>query len=179
MPPAASISAEHALECQDGDCGRPSREGILNIQQTAKAMQPVERARSLESLIDHIARRVRAARAVERPFFHLEFDGIFPDDVYASILHGLPGGTDYRPMSGRSKGHDRPDGTPTRVKIDLFPEYIRHLPADKRRVWRLMGRALCSRPVQAAFVERLAPGLEARFGAEFGKIGFYPIPILT
>ena len=35
-------------------------------------------------------------------------------------------------MSGRSKGNDLADGTHTRVKIDLFPEYIRHLPAEKR-----------------------------------------------
>jgi len=151
----------------------------LNIQHAAEATQPAERARSLESLIDHFARRIAAARAVERPFYHLEFDRIFPDDVYAAMLHALPVAADYRPMSGRSKGHDRPDGTPTRVKIDLFPEYIRHLPADQQRVWRVVGRALCARPVQAAFVERLAPGLKARFGADFAKTGFYPIPILT
>ncbi len=154
-------------------------EGILNVQHAAMATQPGERARSLEGLIDHIAQRIRAGPAVERPFHHLEFDRIFPDDVYAAMLHALPIAADYRPMSGRSKGHDRPDGTPTRVKIDLFPEYIRHLPEDKRRIWRLVGRALCSRSVGAAFVERLAPGLEARFGKNFAKVGFYPIPILT
>src|SRR6266487_1557098 len=154
-------------------------EGILNVQHAAMATQPGERARSVEGLIDHIAQRIRAAPAVERPFHHLEFDRIFPDDVYAAMLHALPIAADYRPMSGRSKGHDRPDGTPTRVKIDLFPEYIRHLPEDKRRIWRLVGRALCSRSVGAAFVERLAPGLEARFGKNFAKVGFYPIPILT
>ena len=155
------------------------QEAILNVQHVAEANQPVERICTLESLIDHIAQSIRAARVVQRPFHHLEFDRIFPDDVYAAMLHALPVAADYRPMSGRSKGSGRPDGAPTRVKIDLFPEYIRHLPADKRRLWRLVGGALCSRPVQAAFVERLAPGLEARFGADFAKIGFYPIPILT
>src|ERR1051326_2985669 len=151
---------------------------MLNGQQAAKA-QSAGRGRSLESLIEHVVERIRAAKALPRPFHHLEFDRIFPDEVYEAMLHALPVSADYRPMSGRSKGHDRPDGTPTRVKLDLFPEYIRHLPADKRRVWRLIGRALCSRPVQAAFVERLAPGLEARFGNAFAATGFYPIPILT
>lgn len=155
------------------------KEGILNVQRVAEATQPIEHAGSLENPIGHIVRRLMTARAVQRPFHHLEFDRIFPDDVYAAMLHALPVAAEYRPMSGRSKGSDRPDGAPTRVKIDLFPEYIRHLPADKRRVWRLVGHALCSRPVQAAFVERLAPGLEARFGKDFAKIGFYPIPILT
>ncbi len=151
----------------------------MNLQHVAKAVQPTERAPSLVRVIDHIASRILAARAVERPFHHLELDRIFPDDVYAAMLHALPVDADYRRMSGRSKGHDKPDGTPTRVKIDLFPEYIRHLPRDKRQVWGMIGRALRSWPVEAAFAERLAPGLEKRFGTNFAKIGFYPIPILT
>ena len=151
----------------------------MNIQHVASAIEPIERERSITSLIDHVVSRIRAARASERPFYHLEFESIFPEDVYAAMLHAMPSAADYRPMSGRSKGHDLADGTHTRVKIDLFPEYIRHLPADKRRVWRMVGNALCSRPVQAAFVERLAPGLEARFGKDFANVGLYPIPILT
>src|SRR5229473_720525 len=127
-------------------CGRR----FLNVQHVAEATQPIEHAGSLESLIGHIAGRIRAAKAAERPFQHLEFDRIFPDDIYAEMLHALPVAADYRPMSGRSKGSDRPDGAPTRVKIDLFAEYIRHLPAQKRRVWRLVGGALCCVPVQAA-----------------------------
>ncbi len=150
----------------------------MNIQQAAQTTA-AERGRSLDSLIAHIVERIRAARAVERPFRHLEFEEIFPDDTYAAMLHALPLSADYRRMSGRSKGHDKADGTHTRVKIDLFPEYIRHLPPDKRHVWRLVGRALCSAPVEAAFVERLAPGLKARFGTHFAKVRFYPIPILT
>jgi hypothetical protein len=151
----------------------------LNVQHVAKAAEAIERTPSLERVIDHIASRLMAARAAARPFHHLELDRIFPDDVYAAMLHALPVDADYRRMSGRSKGHDKPDGTPTRVKIDLFPEYIRHLPRDKRRVWSMIGRALRSRPVEAAFAERLAPGLEKRFGTNFAKTGFYPIPILT
>jgi len=95
------------------------------------------------------------------------------------MLTAMPVTTDYRRMSGRRKEDQRPDGTPTRVKIDLFPEYIRTLPAEKRPVWDLVGRALCSRDVQAAFVRRLAPQLERRFGAGYADIGLYPIPVLT
>ena len=69
---------------------------------------------------------------------------MFPDDLYAAILTNMPVASDYRPMHGRSKGHDLPDGTHTRVKIDLFPEYIRHLPPEKRALWDVVGRALCS-----------------------------------
>ena len=138
-----------------------------------------DRRRAVDRLASFIAQSVDAARAVEKPFFHLEFDRVFPDDVYAQILALKPESRDYRPMHGRSKGHDLDDGTHTRVKIDLFPEYIRGLPAEKRSLWDMVGRALCSDKVRQAFIRRLAPGLSKRFGAEFAKVGMYPIPILT
>ena len=140
---------------------------------------PHNRALAVAALSDEVARAVDAARAVEAPFFHLELDRVFPGDVYARMLALMPEASDYRPMHGRSKGHDLADGTHTRVKIDLFPEYIRHLPPQKRALWDVVGRALCSEPVKQAFIRRLAPGLSKRFGADFAKIGMYPIPILT
>jgi hypothetical protein len=138
-----------------------------------------DRRQAIERLSAFIVQSIDAARAVEKPFFHLEFDRVFPDDIYAKILTLMPEATDYRPMHGRSKGHDLTDGTHTRVKIDLFPEYIRNLPPEKRALWDVVGRALCSEPVKQAFIRRLAPGLSKRFGAEFAKVGMYPIPILT
>jgi len=138
-----------------------------------------DRCQAIERLSNFVMQSVDAARAVDKPFFHLEFDRVFPDDVYAQILALMPEATDYRPMHGRSKGHDLTDGTHTRVKIDLFPEYIRNLPPEKRALWDVVGRALCSQPVKQAFIRRLAPGLSKRFGADFAKVGMYPIPILT
>ena len=134
-----------------------------------------DRRRAAERLADFVAQSVEAARAVDKPFFHLEFDRVFPDDVYAQMLALMPNAADYRPMHGRSKV----EGTPTRVKIDLFPEYIRNLPAEKRALWDIVGRALCSETVKQAFIRRLAPGLSKRFGADFARTGMYPIPILT
>ncbi len=138
-----------------------------------------DRRRAVERLADFVAQSVENARAVEKPFYHLEFDRVFPDDIYAQILRLMPEPRDYRPMHGRSKGHDLDDGTHTRVKIDLFPEYIRGLPAEKRSLWDVVGRALCSDKVKQAFIHRLEPGLEKRFGKYFAKTGMYPIPILT
>ena len=138
-----------------------------------------DRRRTAERLANFIVGSIDGSRAVEKPFFHLEFDRVFPDDIYAQILTLMPESTDYRPMHGRSKGHDLRDGTHTRVKIDLFPEYIRNLPPEKHALWDVVGRALCSEPVKQAFIRRLAPGLSKRFGEQFAKVGMYPIPILT
>src|SRR5258708_980408 len=133
----------------------------------------------VESLISFAVASVEAARVVETPFLRLELDQVFPHDVYATMLRLMPLAADYRPVSGRAKRNNRPDGTPTRVKIDLFPEYIRHLPGEKRGFWDLVGRALRSAAVQSAFTSRLAPELERRFGVGIGALGLYAVPILT
>lgn len=139
----------------------------------------MERRRDVEALVDAVVAAIDAGRTVERPFFHLEFDRVFPDDIYRHMIAAMPAARDYRPLPGRNNGNLRKDGTSTRVKIDLFPEYIRHLAPGKLPVWDLVGRALCSGEVQAAFVRRLAPGLERRFGKNFASVGMYPIPVLT
>ena len=134
---------------------------------------------ALTRLIAFVVGSVGEARAVEKPFYHLEFDRVFPDDVYSAMIDAMPIAADYRPLRGRNDGNMRDDGSWTRVKIDLFPEYTRHLPAHKSAVWDLVGRALCSGELQSALVRALAPGLKRRFGEGFTDVGMYPIPVLT
>ena len=140
----------------------------------------MEKSESLENLIQFVVDSVRTAHADDAPFHHLQFDRIFPDDFYAQMVEAMPVAEDYRAMSGKSKvGSSRPDGKPTRAKIDLFPEYVRHLPPEKRAIWDATGRVLRSKELQSAFVQRLAPGLKGRFGENFAKVNMYPVPILT
>ena len=138
-----------------------------------------DRRQAVAWLTRYVVQSIEAAERHDTPFHHLRFSHFFPDSTYAAMLSAMPAAAAYRPMSGRSKGNDLADGTHTRVKIDLFSEYIRHLPWNERTVWEVIGRTLCSSEVQAAFVWRLAPGLERRFGSGFAKVGMYPIPILT
>jgi hypothetical protein len=140
-------------------------------------LKPGNRRLAVENLCDHVAAAVDAASSFDAPFTHLILDRVFPEDVYAVMLSNMPEARDYRPMHGRSKGHDLEDGTHTRVKIDLFPEYIRHLPPQKRAVWDVVGRALCSQKVKEAFILKLSLPLTRRFGKR--DVGMYPIPILT
>jgi hypothetical protein len=140
----------------------------------------MEKSESVENLIQFVVDSVRQAHADDAPFYHLRFERIFPDDFYAQMLEAMPVAEDYRAMSGKSKmGSSRPDGKPTRAKIDLFPEYIRHLPPNKRAVWDVAGLVLRSKELNAAFVQRLAPGLRRRFGEKFATVNMYPVPILT
>jgi len=135
---------------------------------------------SVNNLTHFVVDSVQNAHADDATFHHLRFDRVFPDDFYAEMLEAMPLAEDYRAMSGKSKmGSSRPDGKPTRTKIDLFPEYIRHLPPRKRAVWDVAARVFRSKKLEKAFVQRLASGLERRFGVNFAKVGMYPVPILT
>src|SRR5580698_2833677 len=143
-----------------GDRGRPRDE----VMDQSTELRPGSRRLAADRLRDFVVTSVDSALSSDAPFTHLVLDRVFPDDVYAAMLASMPEAADYRPMHGRAKGHDLADGTHTRVKIDLYPEYIRHLPPQKRAVWGVVGRALCSPEVCNAFVRRLAPPLARRFG---------------
>jgi len=141
-------------------------------------LKPAEKRETVARVSKFVAEAVDRAQGGETPFLHLVLDHVFPDDIYAAMLATMPEYDDYRPMHGRSK-HKDVKGASTRVKIDLFPEYVRHLPPEKREIWDIVGRALCSPAVKQAFIRRLAPALERRFGTNYAGTGFFPIPILT
>ena len=83
-----------------------------------------DRRRSVSRLADFIVQSIEGARAVEKPFFHLEFDRVFPNDIYAQILTLMPDPRTIDRCTDAARGTIFDDGTHTRVKIDLFPEYI-------------------------------------------------------
>ena len=134
---------------------------------------------ALANLTKYIVGSIDNAQTYDEPFFHLRFERVFPEDIYAAMLEKFPAPAEYRALPGRNKGNIQADGSSTRVKIDLFPEYIRSLPSEKHTVWDLVGRALCSKDVKQAFMRRLAPGLKRRFGDGHQDIGMFPIPVLT
>lgn len=133
-----------------------------------------DRKVAIDRLTQHVVAAVDSAHVGAAPFYHLQLSNIFPPDVYSAMLAAMPVAEDYRPMHGRSRNVNQ-----TRVKIDLFPEYIRHLPPEKLAVWQQVGAALRSEPLKNAFREMLAPALKKRFGKDFRSVGMFPIPILT
>jgi hypothetical protein len=55
----------------------------------------------LARLTDFLVESINRARASESPFYHLQFDRVFPDDIYAAMLREMPANTDYRALPGR------------------------------------------------------------------------------
>ena len=128
---------------------------------------------------EHVVHAVEAASDFAEPFYHLRLTDVFPADVYAALLESMPAREDYYAMSGRARKARGTDGTRARTKIDLFPETLRRLPARKKAVWMMAAEVLRSREIRDAFVRRMAPGLERRFGPGYASVGLYPFPILT
>jgi hypothetical protein len=102
---------------------------------------------AVATLTEFLVNSVENAQAHEKPFYHLQFTRVFPDDIYAAMLREMPVAADYRALPGRDNVNILDDGSATRVKIDLFPEYIRRLPKQKRELWDIVGRALCAIPI--------------------------------
>ena len=143
------------------------------------AQKAGSRPPAVGDVVDFVVGSIREAPEVRTPFLHLLLRDVFPDDIYAAMVAAMPGPASYRSMSGRSRSARRPDGTPTRVKVDLFPDFIRRFPAGQRGIWQLVGTVLRSRAIQAAFADRLAADIERRFGAGFERLRCFPVPILT
>src|ERR1051325_6752575 len=133
----------------------PSGRQRINRHYTrTRRRRDMARRAEAAKLASYIVQSIEQAKASEKPFYHLQFERVFPDDIYAAILREMPGANDYRALPGRDNVNILDDGSATRVKIDLFPEYIRNLPPQKRELWDIVGRALCSNEVRDAFVRR-------------------------
>src|SRR5215470_18361700 len=121
----------------------------------------------IRGTIEHVVGSIDAAEERREPFHHLHLAGVFPPDVYAAMLEAMPASGDYGEMSGRARDARANDGGAARTKVDLFPEGMLRLRKDKRVVWEVIGQVLRSAPVRDAFVRRLAPGLQQRFGSRY------------
>jgi hypothetical protein len=122
------------------------------------------------------------AGAVERavlrqdPFDHIYIEDVLDPESYRSLLSALPDRPAYHEL--RHLDAMRSDGSSTRLRMYLFPELLRNLPAEQRRVWMPIAQALCSNRLQDAFKRKFRAALEQRFGKPVKAIGLFPVPIL-
>lgn len=120
--------------------------------------------------------------AVERsPLQHHPFDHVCMEQVldpvsYTALLAAMPDRRFYHQLV--HKDAMRADGSSTRLRMYLYPELLWRLPAEQRRLWIPVARALCSRPLQDAFKRKFRTALEERFGKPAERIGLYPVPVL-
>ena len=119
---------------------------------------------------------VEQAELRHDPFDHIYMQPVFNSASYDELLREIPESRFYRELKHRDAL--RKDGTSTRLRMYLFPELLRKLPAAQKRAWMPVAKALRSRALEMAFKRKFRAALEKRFGKKVEKIGLFPIPIL-
>ena len=114
---------------------------------------------------------------VHEPCTHAYFGHVFPDEVYARIVNGMPPRESFHEL--RHRDAMRPDGTSTRLRLYLFPENLWRVPPWQRSLWREVARVLLSEAVQDGFKDKFRDALQRRFGRSIDALRFYPVPILV
>jgi hypothetical protein len=112
-----------------------------------------------------------------QPFDHVYLQQLFTPEHYRELLKNLPDARFFHELSHEDAR--RPDGSSTRHRFYLYPEQLRRLPAEQRRLWLPLSRLLMSRELQNAFKRKFRNALEARFGRSIDQLNFYPVPIVV
>lgn len=141
-------------------------------------MDQLVRRRSLseQSIEDALVAAVERASLQDHPFHHVWMEDVLDPESYTALLAAMPDRRFYHNLKHRDA--IRADGSSTRLRMYLYPELLWCLPAEQRRVWDPIARALSSKRLQDAFKSKFREALEQRFGKPVERIGLYPVPIL-
>jgi len=134
------------------------------------------KARSTASVEQKLVDAVDRSELRQKPFDHIYMEHVLDPASYDALLAAMPDRRFYHDL--RHRDAVREDGTSTRLRMYLYPELLRKLPADQKKVWMPLARALCSRELETAFKRKFRESLEERFRKKAERIGFYPVPIL-
>jgi hypothetical protein len=127
-------------------------------------------------VVDQLVAAAHRAELRHKPCDHIYMEDVFNTETYATLLAAMPDRRFYHDL--RHRDALREDGSSTRLRMYLYPELLRGLPPEQKRVWLPIAKALCSRELEAALKNKFRAPLEERFGKPVEKIGVYPIPIL-
>jgi hypothetical protein len=111
-----------------------------------------------------------------KPCDHVYMERVLDSKAYVALLGAIPDRRFFHDL--RHRDALRKDGSSTRLRMYLYPELLLRLPAELRRMWLPVARALCSSELELAFKRKFRKALEERFAKPVEQIGMYPIPIL-
>ena len=143
----------------------------MNIEAAAP-----RKSRPAEAVEQQLVVAVERSELRQHPFDHVYMEDVLDSSSYEALLAAMPDRRFYHDLKHRDAV--REDGSSTRLRMYLYPELLTRLPADQKKVWLPLARALCSRKLEAAFKRKFRTALEERFGKRAERIGFYPVPIL-
>src|SRR5689334_12938374 len=121
----------------------------------------VRRSSGSETSVERqLVAAVERAELRHKPFDHVYMEQVLDPESYAALLAAMPDRRFYHHLKHRDAV--RKDGTSTRLRMYLYPELLWRLPAELRRVWLPVARALCSRELEDAFKRKFRAALEER-----------------
>jgi hypothetical protein len=112
-------------------------------------------------VLEHLIRRVNAAKAETEPFGHVYFTDILPTKIYHEMLSSFP------PLSAYDKSAERYSrgelGGYVRTQYALTSAGVNPLPARSQILWRGIAAALTAPELKRAVFAKLAPDLVYRY----------------
>ncbi len=120
------------------------------------------------SLRDHVVAKVTSTPLERDPFCHIYMEGIFPPELYPSVLANLPPPELYTPLNPRL--YARKDGQSTRDQFHLTAENLARLDRPRAEFWTSVVRAAVDPAVRRAVFGKLAPDLAQRFSVSEERV---------
>ncbi len=126
----------------------------------------------LTGLAQELARRITETPLSTEPFTFLDLKDVFPEASYRSIVDHLPETRYFRQY--KHPDARLPDGNSARLKLDVTPEGVVHLPRELRAFWTEMHGVITSEAFTWALKEQFRDVLEAQTGKKIEDLKIHP-----
>ena len=115
-----------------------------------------------ERTLSHVLSVIDDTRSEDSPFPHILLRGVFPKDIYQSLIDAYPSVEFF--TKANPKHHTNEYGGSTRQRMSLTEDALRSLPDSDHMLWATVRAAIGSKDVRNAVFSKLATGLCRRFG---------------
>src|SRR5690242_12249357 len=84
------------------------------------------------SVQDELVAAAQRSELRTKPFDHVYMEGVLDPETYAALLRNMPDRRFYHEL--KHQDAMRADGSSTRLRLYLYPELVRRMPKEQRRV---------------------------------------------
>jgi hypothetical protein len=128
-----------------------------------------------DEIVQHFDNALSFGQKYEQPYLLYSFTA-FPQHVYKAMVQNLPDDSLYFEM--KHPEAIRPDGTSSRLELQLTQGKLKRLPPDQREFWGELNAILRSDELRDVFKKWLEPELTKRFNCPLSEVPAYPAPLL-
>lgn len=119
----------------------------------------------MQLILNRLLEKIRSATIDPEPSDNFFIEDVFPSELYAKLLSCLPSDNEYDFIDHPDAV--LPDGTRTRMLLDLTDETILKLKPEHQTFWHEIKSVLVSDALQKTLVQKFAGPIRERFGASW------------